>query len=132
VDRVLNLSPERLTMQCILSEVEARKQGQFPVRLFNPYIIDAQLHSVLIWTQHFYREGCLPSKLSHFEQFAAIPFGQPFYVSMEVQTKTKAAAVVNIIAHDAQGQVYNRLLGGEFTVSKRLNERFKQAAETQL
>jgi NAD(P)-dependent dehydrogenase (short-subunit alcohol dehydrogenase family) len=127
VNRVLNINAESLTMQCFLPAMSAIKQGQFPVKSFNPYTTDVQLHSGLIWTNHFYQEGCLPTKLAKLEQFAAIPHNEVFYVTTEIVSKTNTTLVVNSVSHNEQGQIYTRLLGFEATVSKGLATIFEQA-----
>ena len=85
VEGVLNSSPEGLTLQCVLPSIEERHQGQFLTQTFNPYIVDVQIHSTWIWLQYFHQQGCLPSEIQAFEQFAAIPFNETFYVSCEVK-----------------------------------------------
>ncbi len=125
VDRILNISRERASLRCILPRVEELKQGQFPVGTFNPYTTDVQFHGALIWTDHFFQEGCLPARSPKFEQFAPVPFDEPFYVSMEVRSKTATTLVVDVTTHDAQGQIFNRLTGFEGTVSKKLYRSFK-------
>ncbi|MBW4670212.1 MAG: SDR family NAD(P)-dependent oxidoreductase [Cyanomargarita calcarea GSE-NOS-MK-12-04C] len=116
VKTVLNISPEKITIECILPTLKDREQGQFPVQTFNPYIVDVNIHPLWIWTQYFHQEGCLPSEIKHFEQFAEIPFDETFYMSCEIQSKTDSAVVANVIAHNLQGQIYSRMLGAKGTV----------------
>lgn len=116
VESILYTSPEKITLQCVLPSVGERQQGQFPVQTFNPYIVDVQLHSIWIWLQHFYQRGCLPSEIQEFEQFAAIPFDETFYVDCEVKSKTETAVIVDIIAHNLQGQIYSSMLGVKGTI----------------
>ncbi|MBW4433620.1 MAG: SDR family NAD(P)-dependent oxidoreductase [Pelatocladus maniniholoensis HA4357-MV3] len=122
VKTILNASSEKITLECALSNVEERKQGQFPVKTFNPYIADVQVHALWLWTQYFHQQGCLPSEIKTFEQFAPIPFDKPFYVSCEVKLKTESSVTADVIAHDIQGKVYNRMIGAKGTI---LPRRFK-------
>lgn len=116
VKTVLNINSEKLTMECILPSLSERQQGQFPVQTFNPFIVDAEIHSLWLWTQHFDQQGCLPSEIKNFEQFAIIPFDETFYVSCEVKSKTDMAVVADVIAHNSQGQIYSRMIGAKGTV----------------
>jgi hypothetical protein len=116
VKTILNISPEKITIECALPKLRTRQQGQFPVQIFNPYIADVQIHALWIWTQYFYQEGCLPSEIKIFEQFAAIPFDQTFYVSCEIKSKTDSSVTVDVIAHDHQGKIYNRMIGAKGTI----------------
>ena len=109
VNRVLNISPEKITIECELPQLEAIKQGQFPVQNFNPYIMDVEIHALWIWSQHFHQVGCLPAEIQYFEQFANVPFGEKFYISCEVKSKTESALVADVIVHDAQGKIYSRM-----------------------
>jgi acyl transferase domain-containing protein len=116
VKTILNVSPEKVTIECTLPSLEAKQQGQFPVQTFNPFIADVQIHSLWIWTQYFYQEGCLPSEIQIFEQFAAIPFDQTFYVSCEVKSKTDSSVTADVITHDRQGKIYTRMIGAKGTI----------------
>jgi acyl transferase domain-containing protein len=126
VERVLDISPQKLTMRCVSPKIETRLQGQFPVQTFNPYVADAQFQSMVIWAWHFHQAGSLPLQAQKGEQFQEIPFDQAFYVSMEVQSSTENSLVADIIAHDAQGQICTRISGAEVTISERLNPLFRQ------
>ncbi|MFN6461388.1 MAG: SDR family NAD(P)-dependent oxidoreductase [Nostoc sp. DedVER02] len=111
VKRVLNISPERITTECLWPELTAQEQGQFPVQWVNPYTTDLSMHALWIWTQHFHEEGCLPGKVEKFEQFEMIPHNETFYVSCEILAKTPSSAIANFIIHDRQGKIYSRMLG---------------------
>lgn len=110
VQRVINITPEKITTECFWSEISRQKQGQFPVDWVNPYITDLSMHALWIWTQHFHQEGCLPGKVDVYEQFGFIPHNETFYVSCEVKSKTPSSAIANFIIHDKHGKVYSRML----------------------
>jgi hypothetical protein len=116
VKSVLNISPGKLTMKCELPEPTLHQQGQFRVQTLNPYITDVQIHSLWIWTQHFHQVGCLPSEIENFEQFAPVPFGETFYVTCEIKSKTESYVVADVITHNQKGQVYNRMKGAKATI----------------
>ncbi|ODG99976.1 beta-ketoacyl synthase [Nostoc sp. KVJ20] len=123
VKSVLNATLDKITIECYLPEPAKRQQGQFPVQTFNPYIADVQIHAFWIWAQHFYQVACLPSEIKIFEQFEAVPFDETFYVSCEIKSKTESGLVVDVIAHNQQGQIYTRMLGAKGTIlPKQLDE----------
>jgi acyl transferase domain-containing protein/acyl carrier protein len=116
VKSVLNASPAKLTIKCKLPQPTAQKQGQFPVQTFNPYIADVQIHALWLWIQHFHQVGCLPSEIQTFEQFVPVPFDETFYVTCEVKSKTESQVIADIITHNRQGQIYNRMIGAKGTI----------------
>lgn len=116
VKEVLNISREKITVQCTWPDIGERHQGQFQSQTFNPFLADIQSHAVWIWLRHFYQQICLPSQTPNFEIYANIPFGQPFYVSTEIKSKTDINVVADFITHDHQGKIYSRLLGGKATI----------------
>ncbi len=123
VKSVLNATLDKITIECYLPEPAEREQGQFPVQTFNPYIADVQIHAFWIWAQHFYQVACLPSEIKTFEQFEAVPFDETFYVSCQIKSKTESGLVVDVIAHNSQGQIYTRMLGAKGTIlPKQLDE----------
>ncbi|QKQ74166.1 type I polyketide synthase [Nostoc sp. TCL240-02] len=123
VKSVLNATLNKITIECYLPEPAEREQGQFPVQTFNPYIADVQIHAFWIWAQHFYQVACLPSEIKTFEQFQAVPFDETFYVSCQIKSKTESGLVVDVIAHNSQGQIYTRMLGAKGTIlPKQLDE----------
>ncbi|MBK1986540.1 SDR family NAD(P)-dependent oxidoreductase [Sphaerospermopsis aphanizomenoides BCCUSP55] len=116
VTSVLNASPGKLTIECKLPQPTAQQQGQFPVQTFNPYIADVQIHALWLWTQHFHQIGCLPAEIQTFEQFAPVPFDETFYVTCEVKSKTESNVIADVITHNRQGQIYNRMIGAKGTI----------------
>ncbi len=122
VKSFLNASPGKVTIECYLPNPGEKQQGQFNVQTFNPYIADVQIHSLWIWTQHFHQEVCLPSEIKLFEQLRVIPFDEIFYVSCEVKSKTESSVVADIIAHDAEGKIYNRMIGAKGTIIPKARE----------
>jgi hypothetical protein len=127
IERVINLSPEKLTIECRVVILSEKEQGQFPTRLFSPYAADSQFQSMLIWVQRYYNAASLPSRARVGEQYRPVPTDRPFYVSLDVEKSTKTSLVANITVHDKEGRIYGRLLGGEAIISKGLNQLFWKA-----
>jgi NAD(P)-dependent dehydrogenase (short-subunit alcohol dehydrogenase family) len=122
VERVLHISRDRLVMQLCLPRVEDRIQGQFPVQnKSNPYIYDAIVQILLIWTQVYQKAPCLPSSLERMEQYENIPFGEACLVSMQIRSCTDLAVVGDIMAQSPDGKVYVKFHGLLGTVSPLLN-----------
>ncbi|MBE9006344.1 SDR family NAD(P)-dependent oxidoreductase [Fortiea sp. LEGE XX443] len=119
VKSVLNINPNKITVECLLPILEENKQGQFPVQSFNSYIFDVQIHSLWIWSQYFHQVGCLPSDFKKLEQFAFIPFDEPFYISCEIKSKNDLAVIADIITHNQQGQIYSQIQGARGTILPR-------------
>jgi acyl transferase domain-containing protein len=72
VQRVQHVGLDRLVMQVSLPKVKESDQGQFPVQNGNPYVYDAIVQCLLIWSQEFYQAPCLPSRLE--KLFNTSPF----------------------------------------------------------
>jgi hypothetical protein len=116
IETVVNISPERITTQALWENLSERQQGQFPIQTVNPYIVDLSMHPLWIWTQHYRQKACLPAEVQKFEQFAATPPDQPFYISTELKSLTKTSVTVNFTIHDAQGLIYSRMTGAKATL----------------
>ena len=127
VERVISLSDQGLKMQCRLPVIGEDKQGQFPVRGFNPYAADALFQAMLVWVRRHRDAGSLPSKVATLEHGCSIPVDRAFYVSLEVRDNGRTSLVADVTAHDEAGTVYCRMLGAEVTVSKKLNDQFLRA-----
>lgn len=116
IRRILNITPEAITAECLAPGLGDRHQGQFPVGTINPYVSDIQTHAVWIWLQHFHRSMCLPAQVGRFQNFSSPPFDKPFYTTTEVVSKTKTRIVTNITSHDDQGNIYTSIQGAEATI----------------
>ncbi len=127
VKRVLEISPQGVELECYLPALTEEAQGQFPVQNFNPYAVDVQLQGLLIWARHTYGAGSLPLKIQHVEQFRPLPFNKIYYASMQLQQQSETGLVADVMAFDAEGNVYNRISGSEVTISKQLNKLFVAA-----
>ncbi|MGB6295520.1 MAG: SDR family NAD(P)-dependent oxidoreductase [Rivularia sp. (in: cyanobacteria)] len=111
--KVINISPEKITVECVWNEIDRKQQGQFPVIWVNPFSVDLSTHPLWVWLQHYHQEVCLPAQIQKHEQFAATPSNKPFYVSCEVVSKTATSVAADFTIHDNQGKIYSRLIGGK-------------------
>jgi NAD(P)-dependent dehydrogenase (short-subunit alcohol dehydrogenase family) len=120
VQRVQHVGPDRLVMQVSLPKIKEHDQGQFPVQNGNPYVYDAIVQCLLIWSQEFYQAPCLPSRLEQFIQYRPIPFEETVHVSMKVAAQSDTSVIGDITVQDSQGRVYVRIKGLEGTISRQL------------
>jgi len=127
VRRILNYSPQRLTLECEMPNVSAAAQGQFAVQSFNPFLADVQFQSMVIWARRFYSAGSLPLRAQSGTYYGSPRAGESFYVSLEVCSHSESGLVADILAHDSDGKIYTRVDGAEVTISAQLNRLFTPA-----
>jgi hypothetical protein len=117
VKRVLDISEGRIILECNLPEITPDQQGQFPLQTSNPFIYDAIVQSLLIWTQMYYKSPCLPSHLVGLEQYRPIPFNQTCIVDLQVVSHTDTSVVADIQVVDSIGKVYVKFFQLQGTIS---------------
>ncbi len=62
VQQILSISEGRIILECNLPLIPPEQQGQFPLQTSNPFIYDAIVQSLLIWSQRFYQSPvCRPT-----------------------------------------------------------------------
>ncbi len=106
VQQILSISEGRIILECNLPLIPPEQQGQFPLQTSNPFIYDAIVQSLLIWSQRFYQSPCLPSHLKRLDQFKAIPFNQTCLVDMQIVSHSATNVVADIWVTDSVGNVY--------------------------
>ncbi len=116
ITRVLNINPQKITVECFWRKITDKQQGQFPVRWCNPYTTDLSTQSLWIWLNHFHQAVCLPGQLTLSEQFAAMPCNETFYVSCEIKGKTESSVNADFIVHNRQGEIYLRIQGAKAVI----------------
>ncbi|HRE48512.1 MAG TPA: SDR family NAD(P)-dependent oxidoreductase [Aggregatilineales bacterium] len=124
VQTVLNMDTTRTTMACYLDPVPLPYQGQFPVGAFNHYAVDVALQSLGIFARLTYEMGSLPLATGESRVYRDIPFGIPFYVTLEPTKITETNVTCNLNIHDEQGVIYIAVDASEITLNKRLIEMF--------
>lgn len=111
IQRVINISPEKITTACYWKSINSTQQGQFPYDWVNPYAADLSTHPLWIWLYHYHQQICLPGQTNIYEQFSRTPCDELYYVSCEIKQKTAASIIADFIIHDQDGKVFYRLLG---------------------
>jgi len=126
VKEILNLTPTGLTLKCNLPIFPRSKMGQFPAGLFNPYMADVHLQSLLIWAWDQLKSTGLPLIIKEGIQYEPAPFDKDTYATMQVVSTSKHKLVANVISHDLDGYIYTNVSGAEITLNKTLLDLFKQ------
>jgi NAD(P)-dependent dehydrogenase (short-subunit alcohol dehydrogenase family) len=117
VKRILDISKGRIILECNLPSISPEQQGQFPLQTSNPFIYDAIVQSLLIWTQIYYQSPCLPSQLARLEQYKAIPFEQTCLVDLQIVSHSDTSVVADIHVIDSKGNVYVKFSQLQGTIS---------------
>ncbi len=129
VQRAVRLNERQLITRVSLLEIPIEKQGQFPVGSVNPYVSDAIVQSLLIWSQETYAAPCLPSRVKEWVQYQTIPFNHEAWVILTVTSHNKFAVAGDILVMDDEGREFNHFSGLEGTVSQQLNRFIGRKAE---
>lgn len=112
---------EKVITKINLPLMNDRTQGQFPVGSTNPFINDAIVQSLLIWSQENYAAPCLPSRLKEWVQYRPIPFGVPIWAVLTVTYHSEHAVAGDILVIGEDGREYFHYVGLEGTISQHLN-----------
>ena len=126
IERVINLNYHILTLECRLSEVALRDQGQFRVGTFNPYGADVQFQCMLVWVRRYLDAASLPTEAQTAEHYVSVPAGRKFYVSLSVKNNGSASMTADITSHDRDGRVYSRIKEAKVIISKQLDLLFSK------
>ena len=131
ITKILNLTSDKLTVECILSRIADQRWGQISPQAFNPIAADTQFQCLLVWAKQACQSASLPSQFKLWEEFQFIAADQPFYVSMIVQSSNLNHLITDITFHDNNGKIYSRIFGAEVTISRQLNQLFINAKSKQ-
>ncbi len=121
VARILNISREKLTLECVVPEVTTTQVNQFTIQQI---IQDIPMQSPAIWIKYFCDSNSLPGMSQTSARYRDLPLDRPFYASCEIERETDTKAVNDIYIHDAEGVLYSKMLGCESIKSSRLNQIF--------
>jgi NADP-dependent 3-hydroxy acid dehydrogenase YdfG len=120
IQQVLQVNKEKVITKVLIPQIDISVQGQFSARITNPFINDAIVQSLLLWTQEFYDAPCLPSRLHNWEQFRMIPFDVPVWAILSITYHNDHAVVGNILVQDENGSEFFTYTGLEGTISNHL------------
>lgn len=121
IQEVMQLDEGSVITRVMLPEMPVEEQGQFLAGSANPYINDAIVQSLLIWSQKVYDAPCLPSRLREWVQYRSIPFGVPVWAALSVNYHNQNAVSGDILVMDEAGDEYFHYSGLEGTISKQLS-----------
>lgn len=120
IQRIINITPEKITTECLWKPISQQQQGQFPVDWMNPYATDLSTHPLWIWLYHYHQQICLPGQMELYEQFERTPCNQLYYVTCEVKQKTTTGLSANFIVHDQEGKIFSQMLGTKAIILPKL------------
>lgn len=121
VKQVLQLDEKGVLLLCEHPGVEISRQGQFPVKSVNLFLTDIMYQSLLIWVRKYKNCASLPLSTEWVEVYQALPFGKPFFVSLEVVQVDDFGMKADITAFDAlTGKMYLKSHRASVTMSKEL------------
>ncbi len=126
VERVLGMSEAGIALTCYLPVVPRSVQGQFPVQTFNPYVIDSQLQSLLIWATLSLGYAGLPLRIAAGTIYRPLRFDERTTVWMQVVSQTPRQLVADVFVEDTTGALCMAVHGAEITLSDRLRDLFRQ------
>jgi hypothetical protein len=120
IQEVLQINENKVIIKVSIPQMDPTVQGQFSARITNPFVNDAIVQSLLLWTQEFYDAPCLPSRLHQWEQYRLIPFDIPVWAILTITYHNDHAVVGNILVQDENGAEFFTYTGLEGTISNHL------------
>lgn len=126
IQAIPRIDDDGLTMCASLPPVASSDQGQFVVQTFNPFLIDVQLQSLLVWAKRYAGAGGLPLRIEQGIQYRPMAFGEVMVTSMKVRSRSALSLVADVEIRDSTGTLCMEVKGAEITLSARLNELFLQ------
>ena len=122
IKEVLFLTETSALLLCEHPGLSWERQGQFPVSSINGFLTDIMYQGLLIWVRQFHDCACLPLSTDWVEMTQELPFGRPFYVSLQVLNATEFTMSANLTAFDAlTGAVYLKTHRASVTISRDLH-----------
>lgn len=128
VQEVLNIDDQGLTLMARAPDVSLQDQGQFQVSSGNPFIADIFSQSVIIWFKQMCGQLSLPMSCGAYKHYRSIPFGIPFYISLDVVKVSKSKVTTCLDSHDKEGKLYNCLKDCELFAAPNLETLFQQTS----
>ncbi len=126
IESILDIDEHGLTMRCRQPWLSREMQGQFPVQTFNPFAVDVQLQSLLVWAHQNIGHAGLPLQIKEGVIYRPIRFGMVTYATMQVRSCTARSLVADVSTVDETGRLCMEVRGAEITLSERLNQLFTQ------
>lgn len=130
VQKVAFEGKEKVVTRIMLPPMTYQSQGQFPSGSVNPYINDAVVQSLLIWSQEVYAAPCLPSRLREWMQYRPIPFDVPIWALLTVAYHNEHAVTGDLLIVGDDGREFFRFNGLEGTISQQLNRFIGRKAQS--
>jgi NAD(P)-dependent dehydrogenase (short-subunit alcohol dehydrogenase family) len=121
VRQVISLTKDGALLLCEHPGLSWERQGQFQVSSINGFLTDIMYQGLLIWVRRFHGCACLPLSTDWVEMTRELPFGRPFYVSLQVIHSSDFTMSADLTAFDAvTGAVYLKTHRASVTISQDL------------
>ena len=91
--------------------------------LADPLVLDASFQMMILWSEHVYGQGSLPTAIGRLELFAPFP-PTSVAIDAELQNHQNHKATANIDFRDGQGCLIARIEGYECVIDISLNTKF--------
>jgi hypothetical protein len=128
ITKVLNVSNDRLTAQCVGASLSAKAAGQFNQARINgvdSFSADVALQSMLVWARVLKGAAALPNHAEKMEFFSPIPQNKEYFTTVvpipEKLSKGSSKMSANVFMHDEEGNIYIKGSNLEVVVHKQLH-----------
>jgi len=126
---VLVPDEKKIVSRIYLPNISPSEQGQFMAGSVNPFLNDAIVQNILLWSQETYHAPCLPSRLHEWIQYRSLSFDTPAWAVLTIGFHNQYAVSGDIVVVDDAGKEYFHFTGLEGTVSKQLNRYIGRKAD---
>ncbi|WP_461041798.1 SDR family NAD(P)-dependent oxidoreductase [Spirosoma harenae] len=121
VQQVITLNENGALLLCEHPGVAWERQGQFSTSSINGFLTDVMYQGLLIWVRRFHGCACLPLSTDWVEMPHKLPFGRPFYVSLQVVKSTEFTMSADLTAFDSiTGMVFLKTHRANVSISRDL------------
>lgn len=130
ITKVLNVSSDRLTAQCVGANLSAADAGQFNQARINgvdSFSADVALQSMLVWARVLQSAAALPNHAEKMEFFSAIPRNKEYFTTVvpaqgrHFSKGSMSKMNADVFMHDKEGNVYVKGSNLEVVVHKQLH-----------
>lgn len=122
IQQILDITPERMVLECVAAHVEPETQGQFTTGGVNPFFIDIQYQGMLFWVDQYHNGAfSLPLSTAMATLYRPVPFDKILWVQIDIIDNKAHKAIANFTCFDPKdGTVYLQVEHAAVTISKDL------------
>ncbi|MCC9168416.1 PfaD family polyunsaturated fatty acid/polyketide biosynthesis protein [Pontibacter harenae] len=130
IEALWQMDEKELWYTCSLPEPDAKMQGQFPLQRSKTFATDAMCQGFLVWAFHHLDASCLPSSMGSMIIYEPLPFGETFWVHLQITEQQGHKLVGSATAISSSGKVLVAAEGIKLTVSKELLAMFPKPTDS--